>query len=99
MCRVFENEVIFISGKITNDPNYYSKFLKAQAKLEEMGFIVLNPIYIPARLKYEQQMAICFSYIDQSKYMYMLKDHKESEGSQRELHYGHSKKKKFIFED
>lgn len=39
--------VIFLSGKITNDPDYKVKFHAAQVELEEQGHVVLNPAMLP----------------------------------------------------
>lgn len=97
--EILKDNVVFISGSISNDSNYFNKFKVAERKLNEYGCIVLNPIIIPDRLNYESQMAICFALIEQAEYIYMLKDYKQSFGSQRELHYAYAKKKKIIFEE
>lgn len=34
---------VYISGAITNDPNYAAKFAKVEEKLREMGFDPINP--------------------------------------------------------
>ncbi len=34
---------IYIAGKITGDPDYMSKFLKAEYRLKDRGYKVLNP--------------------------------------------------------
>lgn len=99
MKNILKNKVVFISGKITNDSNYFDKFMIAENKLKSYGCIVLNPIIIPPNMKYESQMAICFSLIDQAEYIYMLKDYKQSKGSQRELYYAQAKNKKILFQE
>ncbi len=97
--NIIKNKVIFISGKITGDKDYENKFKAAEKILKLFGFIVLNPIFIPKHLAYEKQMNICFNYIDNSDYVYMLKDHRQSKGSTRELHYALSKDKIILFEE
>ncbi len=41
-------ETVYLAGKITGDPYYFTKFYNAQKKLEEGGFIVVNPALLPA---------------------------------------------------
>lgn len=44
-----QKKTVYIAGKITGDPFYRSKFYEAQKKLEEGGFIVVNPALLPRR--------------------------------------------------
>lgn len=34
---------VYISGPISNEPDYKAKFAKAEAELKEQGFEVINP--------------------------------------------------------
>lgn len=43
-----KKETVYLAGKITGDPYYFTKFYNAQKKLEEGGFIVVNPALLPA---------------------------------------------------
>lgn len=43
-----EKRTLYLAGKITGDPYYFTKFYNAQKKLEEGGFIVVNPALLPA---------------------------------------------------
>ena len=43
-----EKRTLYLAGKITGDPHYFTKFYNAQKKLEEGGFIVVNPALLPA---------------------------------------------------
>lgn len=43
-----QKKTVYIAGKITGDPFYRSKFYEAQKKLEEGGFIVVNPALLPS---------------------------------------------------
>lgn len=43
-----EKRTLYLAGKITGDPYYFTKFYNAQKKLEESGFIVVNPALLPA---------------------------------------------------
>lgn len=40
-----QKKTVYLAGKITGDPFYRSKFYEAQKKLEEGGFIVVNPAF------------------------------------------------------
>lgn len=42
-----EKRTLYLAGKITGDPYYFTKFYNAQKKLEEGGFIVVNPALLP----------------------------------------------------
>lgn len=35
---------VYISGKVTGDPDYRKKFAKAEKRLKEMGYDPLNPV-------------------------------------------------------
>ena len=57
-----KDETVFITGKITGDPNYREKFNKAQKELEEEGYIVLNPEKSALGFEYEGIYAYDNSY-------------------------------------
>lgn len=37
-----EKRTLYLAGKITGDPYYFTKFYNAQKKLEEGGFIITS---------------------------------------------------------
>ncbi len=41
---------IYLSGKITGDPNYRDKFAKAEAHYKTFGHAVMNPAVLPLRI-------------------------------------------------
>mgnify|MGYP000738528753 CR=1 FL=1 len=45
-----EKRTLYLAGKITGDPNYFTKLYNAQKQLEEAGFIVVNPALLPAEV-------------------------------------------------
>ena len=90
---------IFISGKITGDPNYREKFNKVEKRLKEEGYIVLNPAMLPDGFKYEDYMNICFAMLMACEAIYLLKDHMESPGSGREKMMAGVWCKQIIMED
>ena len=61
-----EKRTLYLAGKITGDPYYFTKFYNAQKKLEEGGFIVVNPALLPAEgftweayMRMSGAMAVC----------------------------------------
>jgi len=89
---------IYISGEITNDPNYKEKFAKAEEYLKAKGHVIMNPAILPEGFEYEDYMTICFAMIDVCDAMYMLKDWEESPGAERELIHAEINWKKAYYE-
>ena len=86
-------DIVFISGKISGNPNYKEQFYKAEMELTEQGYIVLNPTALPVAMPYEKLMSICFCMIDQADGVYFLDGWKNSPGSLREYAYARLKHK------
>ena len=79
---------IYISGAITKDPNYQTKFARAEEQLKARGFEVLNPAKIAKDfpfLKYGEYMDLDLTLLSFADAIYMLKDWEESEGAAKEL--------------
>jgi tRNA A37 threonylcarbamoyladenosine modification protein TsaB len=93
-----EELIIYVAGKINGDANYRAKFMKAQRKLEERGYIVLNPAELPEGMHYEKYMVIGFSMIEVAHAIYMLDDYKDSPGAIRELEHAKKHNKMIIGE-
>lgn len=76
---------VFLSGKITGDKHYKSKFMEAQVALEANGYAVLNPASLPEHgLDYHACMRICKAMIQECDKVVFLQDHKDSLGSKEE---------------
>lgn len=54
-----EKRTLYLAGKITGDPYYFTKFYNAQKKLEEGGFIVVNPALLPAEGFTWEPICVC----------------------------------------
>jgi hypothetical protein len=83
---------IFISGGITNVPDYMTEFKKAENELREIGYkSIINPAYInshlPVDLSYDDYMAISIAELSVCEAIYMLRNWKESKGAVREHRY------------
>lgn len=93
--------LIFISGSITNDPNFKEKFKQAQDKLVAQGHRVLNPCWIDAEianLEHSEYLHIDFAMIDVADALYMLSDWHDSKGANYEYCHGVKNGKKIIYE-
>ena len=93
---------VYISGKITGNDSYMEEFSKAQKKLEERGYSVLNPAAtcatLPEDTEYEDYMRIALNLLDMADIAYFLKNWKDSKGANREYGYALAKEIKIIFE-
>ena len=76
---------VFISGKITGDPNYREKFDKAEKELTEKGFLVMNPAIFPEGFTWDQYMKITLAMLDACDTIYLMEDWAESRGAQAEF--------------
>jgi hypothetical protein len=82
--------LIYISGAISNDPDYRNKFAKAEKYLTDKGHEVINPAKVAEslpELKYEQYMHIDEALIDICDAVYFLKDWGQSKGAREEYAY------------
>lgn len=94
--------IIYLSGGITNNPNYKSDFASAEKFLTDMGCIVINPANleeIAEGLSYEQYLHICYRLIDIANAIFMVSGWKKSKGATAELHYAKSLGKKVMYQD
>lgn len=91
-------KTIYISGSITNDPDYINHFIKAETDIYlevakgNMDFTsVLNPAktnaYLPKDFEHMDYMHICFAMLDKCQAIYMLKSWENSKGAQQEYIY------------
>lgn len=81
--------IIYIAGKITNDPGYKEKFRQAERhiKAEYPGAYIFNPAALPEGLTPEWYMDICQNMIKVSDLVIFLPDYTESKGARMELAY------------
>ena len=92
---------VYLAGKITGDPFYRSKFYDAQKKLEEGGFVVLNPALLPSEgFTYEAYIRMSSAMLDECEAACFLPDWIDSNGAIYE--YGKATaagKRVFLFAD
>ncbi len=78
-------KTVFLSGKITGDPDYRAKFDLAARELTAAGFAVLNPATLPDGFEYEAYMRICAAMLDECDMVFVLRDFLSSSGALQEV--------------
>jgi hypothetical protein len=63
---------IYISGQITNNPNFKEDFEEVESCLINEGCIVLNPSNLPKGLTQKEYMNICISMVNCCDSIYMM---------------------------
>lgn len=80
-------KTIYISGPITNRPDYKRHFKAMEAKLLTHGFKALNPSVLPAGLDDGQYMRIDLAMVDAADAVVLLPGWEVSKGARIEADY------------
>ena len=95
---------IYISGAITNNPDYKEDFERAEDYLqrEYPSADIINPAlvnsFLPKSTTYEEHMKMCFCMLDMCDSIYMLKGWEKSCGANREYGYALAKDITIMYE-
>ncbi len=90
---------IFISGKMSGEPNYNrAKFNQVAKTLTEQGHHVMNPAILPDGFEHNEYLHICKAMIDCCDAVYMLKGWELSLGANLEYIYAAHNEKKTMYE-
>ena len=93
---------VYISGPITKDKDFYSKFKNAETKLREEGYEVINPakvgLLMPKSFEHKDYMDIDFALMQKCEAIYLLKGWRASIGSVNELSFARQRGMKIIYE-
>lgn len=80
---------VYISGGITNVPDYKDKFEDAESKLKALGYSVINPARVndmlPTDLTYDEYMKLDYTMLDLCDAIYLIPGWNNSQGSKLEL--------------
>jgi hypothetical protein len=90
---------VYISGKITNNPNYKKQFEEAEKRLKKAGNIVMNPAILPEGFEWDEYMKICIAMLDPCEAIYLLENWTSSKGAITEKSYALKKNKIIMHED
>lgn len=88
---------IYISGAITNNPEYKVQFTRKYRELEK-DYRVLTPLFINVKLDWSEYMSIDLAMIDVCDCIYMMKGWRTSKGAVEEYRYAQEKGLKIIEE-
>lgn len=106
-----EKKLIYISGKITGDDNYRTKFATAEQRLIRDGYKVLNPVEEADKLDrvhqamglaaptWSEYMKKCILVIRDVNEVYMLRDWQESRGARLEHYIASELGIKIVYEE
>ena len=91
----------YISGAITNDPDYFNKFAFAEYEIYAMGLRPVNPTRLVPMNKdwnWEQYMREDLKHLLNCQYIYMLRGWENSYGAKIELDLANTLKMKVIMQ-
>lgn len=77
-------QTVYIAGKVTGLSylDALTKFMKAEAKLLQAGYHVINPMYLVHKdAEWKEAMRICLSVLPHADHIFLLHDWNESEGA------------------
>lgn len=87
---------IYISGAITNNPNYEKQFMEAEQAIREKGHEPVNPVHLqmmlsPKTTTWKQYMTVCLPLLSVCDAIYMLDGWQSSKGAVQEFWQAWSK--------
>lgn len=93
---------VYISGPITKDKDFLSKFKTAEERLKAEGHEVINPakigVMLPKSFEHKDYMDIDFALLQKCDAVYLLKGWRASIGSVNEVNYARQREMKIIHE-
>lgn len=93
-----QNKKLYISGAITNNPEYKKQFTDKYYELQD-NYIVLHPLMINANLSWKEYMKIDLAMISVCDVVYMMKGWESSRGAKIEHFFAQMNGISIIYED
>lgn len=93
---------IYISGPISNTPDFIKKFEVIEAGLRLKGLDVINPAKIGAQLptlKHYEYMSICIAMLKMCTDIYMMDGWENSKGARMEIDYAKKHNKRITYQN
>lgn len=90
---------IYLSGKISGDPNFKEKFAQKAKELTDQGHLVFNPALHPDMFTWEQFMELDLKALANCDSIYLLDDWKDSRGAKIEYDEALRLGKEVLFEE
>lgn len=89
---------MYISGKITGDPDYKKKFKSAHVYLTAQEHVTMNPANMTIGFTHDEYMTVCLAMVSVCDGVYMLKDWRDSDGAKEEHEFAIEHGKKIFYE-
>ena len=91
---------IYISGAISNNPNYNEDFERAEKQLKYDGYEVINPtmVELPPSCTHADYMKVDFALLDLADGIYLLNNYEQSKGACMEYGYALAKDMIIMYE-
>lgn len=92
---------VYISGPITNNPDYKRQFEKAELKLKAQGYTVINPSKIDDVIPdgtHSEYMSVDLTLLDMCDAIYMISGWGKSKGACIEYGFAYAKDKIMMVE-
>lgn len=94
------NKTVYLTGKVTGDPNCIEKFKYAEIYLKSEGYTVLHRALLPlSGLSHEAQMKITDAMFKECEKVCFLNDWQDSDEAEKEYDYAHTLGKEIFFFD
>ena len=90
---------IYLSGKISGDPDFKEKFAQKERELTQQGYHVFNPAVHPDMFTWEQFMELDLMALANCDSIYLLNDWKDSRGAKMEYDQAVKLGKEILFEN
>lgn len=93
---------IFISGRITGTDDYMERFGEAEKRIEDAGYVAVNPAFMGCALKdgtRMEYMLLTLKLLEFSDAIYMLSGWEKSLGAREELSRAKMLKMPVIYEE